>query len=65
MMFSENRVDYPKSRVFGESQSICTFAVDYEILVSAPVPLGLIGSMNKLGLDLGRAFGVFGLGIWI
>ena len=33
-------------------------------LVSAPVPLGLIGSLNLLGLDLGWTKRVWGLRVW-
>ena len=36
--------------------------VAYRILVSAPVPLGLIGFLNLVGLGLGWGFGTKGSG---
>mgnify|MGYP001420345895 CR=1 FL=1 len=40
------------------------FSENHMILVSAPVLMGLIGSLILLGLGWGRTLGVMGLGNW-
>ena len=55
MMYSLNMVDFYVSFVL----------LAHIILVSDPVPLGLIGSLNWVGLGWGWTLGVLGLGVWV
>ena len=57
-----------KSYRVGGSQCLCggasVYVVAHKILVSAPVPLELIGPLNLVSLGWGWAQGVWGQRVW-